>query len=363
MGRTQVKIPESVVKKYLEAKEGSKVKILNYEKLGSGWHGTGYKVKFEVRSAKSEVKEIVLRTLMPEGFSHDFIADRAKVFVTQHEMAQNIPGHVRSYDVSGYTKSNELISIGDAVEFFQAVEVAEGCSYGADFQRIKDSGILQKDDLRKAKLLGEYLAKLHSKTFKGTKEAEVSIRRRHSRDAIGHGEMMMGVIDTYPAGFTFISKDDLTEMICKAVRYRESVKDIEYKPCRIHGDFHPGNIIFEGVRIKLLDSSRELWGDPADDVVSLALNYIWFAVMQSGSFSGPFSMLFKAFWSAYFKNTEHKHISRTFGVHLAFRSVVVAHPVFYGAQTDATRKKIMKLTAKVLTSNSFDPSKIKEYLR
>jgi len=44
----QIKIPRSVVQKYLEAKEGRPVKITKYEKLGSGWHGTGYKVKFKI---------------------------------------------------------------------------------------------------------------------------------------------------------------------------------------------------------------------------------------------------------------------------------------------------------------------------
>jgi hypothetical protein len=243
------------------------------------------------------------------------------------------------------------------------VEVAHGQGYSADFQRIKESGKITSLDLKKAKLLGAYLAKLHKKTFNGSKEASLSIRRRHSRDAIGHGEMMMGVIDTYPEGFKFISKAALTELICDAVRFREAVKDVSYTPCRIHGDFHPGNIIFNGNKIMLLDSSRELWGDPADDVVSLALNYIWFAVMQSGTFSGPFAQLFKVFWKSYFAGTMHKHILRTFGVHMAFRSVVVAHPFFYGAQTDDTRKKMMKLARNTLSAGKFEPSRIKDNLR
>jgi aminoglycoside phosphotransferase family enzyme len=360
MARTQVQIPETVVQKYLEAKEGKKVKIVLYDKLGSGWHGTGYKIKFKVKSAKGKVnvKEIVVRTLMPEGFSHDFLADRAKVFVTQHEMSHHIPGHVRSYDVSGYSKDGELISIGDAKEFFQVVEVANGSSYSSDFSRIKESGKLEAGDLEKARFLAKYLAKLHSSKLKASEEVTSSIRKRHLRDAIGHGEMLMGVVDTYPEGFKFITKDGLTEYICKAIRFREKVKDIKFTPCRIHGDFHPGNIIFEGKNIKLLDASREIWGDPGDDVICLAINYVWFAVMQSGSFSGPFAELFNAFWQEYFDITKDELIVQTAGVHMAFRGVVVAHPFFYSAQSDDVRKKMISLVQSVLGQEKFDPSRI-----
>ncbi len=360
----QIKIPEPVVLRYLSSRYG-KVRIISYEKLGSGWHGTGYKVKFKVQSSKvkSNEREIVIRTLMPRDFSHDFLADRAKVFVTQHEMSRHIPGHIISHDVSGYTKAGRLVSIGDAVEFFQVVEVARGSSYSADFQRIKRTGSATKEDIQRAGMLGEYLAKLHSKKMKASSGDIRSVRRRHLRDCIGHGEMMVGVIDTYPDGYRFVSRKEMDDLICMASVFREHVKDTPYIPCRIHGDFHPGNIMFEGSKIRLLDASREVFGDPADDVICLAMNYIWFAVMQTGRFEGPFKRLFDAFWSAYFGRTRDRYIARTAGVHMAFRAVVVAHPVFYRDQTDAVRRKMIKLTKRVLKSGKFVPSRINEHLR
>jgi hypothetical protein len=366
MKRTRKRIPKDVVKRYLENKEGCAVEVLAYKELGSGWHGTGYKVKFKVKNAKNmnaSVKEVVLRTLMPENFSHDFLADRAKVFVTAHEMSKHIPNHINSYDVSGYSKHNELISIGDSVEFFQVVEVAYGDNYSSDFQRIKDSGIIEEADIEKAENLGEYLAKLHEQKFTGTGEGLRSLRRRISRDALGHGEMMLGVIDSYPDKFTYATADTLTELICETVKFREKMKDAPVLPCRVHGDFHPGNIIFDGQKFKLLDASRMVWGDPADDVAAMGINYIWFAVMQEGAFSGPFKNLFDAFWSSYMKNTSHKLVARTIGVHFAFRGVVVAHPFFYQAQTDDTRRKMIKVVRGVLKDGLFDPKRVQSYIK
>lgn len=365
MAGIQIKIPVHVVKKYLEAKEGVPVKILEYKKLGSGWHGTGYRVKFKIQSSKSKIKikEVVLRTLMPANFSHDWLSDRAKVFVLQHELANEIPDHVGSFDVSGYTKKNELVSLGDVKEFFQAVEVARGTSYSQDFQRIMESGRLTDMDLRKAIMLSDYLVHLHGKKFKGSPEELRSIRRRHTRDALGHGEMMLGVIDTYPDRVSFITKEKLTDLICKAARFREKIKDIPFTPCRMHGDFHPGNVLFDGKKMSVLDASREVWGDPADDVTTMAINYIWFAVMQAGGFDGPFAKLFKAFWDNYFKKGGSRLILKTAGIFFAFRGVVVAHPVFYSLQSDIVRKKIIRFVDRVLSEASFDPKKISGYLR
>jgi hypothetical protein len=360
MARVQIKIPREVVQKYLNEKEGRKVDILEYEKLGSGWHGTGYKIKFRVKGVE---KSVVLRTLMPTDFSHDYIADRAKVFLTQHEMAHDIPKHIASFDVSGYTKDNKLVSLGDVREFFQIVEVASGTVHAADFQRIKESGVAIPLDLEKAKILSDYLVELHSKKMKGTPEEIRSIRRRHTRDALGHGEMMMGVVDTYPDNYSFISKKRMTKFICSAARFREETKDVPFEPCRMHGDIHPSNIMFSGKKLAVLDCSREMYGDPADDVITMAINYIWFSVMQSGGFDGPFAKMFHIFWDNYMKKTKDKTIVKTAGIHFAFRGVVVAHPVFYSAQTDDVRRKMIAFAENVLKDDQFHPNKIQGYLR
>jgi len=365
MSGSKIKIPKAVVQKYLNAKEGKGVRILEYKRLGSGWHGSGYVVKFKIQKSKgkSQVREVVLRTLMPENFSHDFISDRAKVFILQNEMSKAIPGHIGSFDVSGYSKNGDLVSLGDVKEYFQIVEFAHGDTYSKDFQRIKETGSISDMDRQRARSLAIYLASLHSRKLKATKGSIRSIRRRHTRDAIGHGEMMIGVVDTYPDGFTYTTKAKLARFMARALEFREKVKDTPFKPCRIHGDFHPANIVFNGSRVTVLDASRELWGDPADDVIALAMNYIWFAVMQTGKFSGPFSELFWIFWNTYFKKTRDINIMKTAGVHMAFRGVVVAHPFFYSAQSDDVRRKMLRLVEKVLGKSRFDPKKIDRYLR
>jgi aminoglycoside phosphotransferase family enzyme len=132
----------------------------------------------------------------------------------------------------------------------------------------------------------------------------------------------------------------------------------------MHGDFHPGNIIFkENGGFQVLDASRELWGDPADDITTLAINYIWYSLMQRGDFSGPFAELFNIFWNNYLKKTKDDGVSEIVGLFFAFRGVVVAHSIFYKEQSNSVRRKIFNFVKGVLRDKQFHPRKINTYIR
>ncbi len=155
----EIKIPEGIMKKYLEEREAASIVLLSYERLGSGWHGTGYKIKYDV---KGNTKNVILRTLRPVDFSHDYASDRAKVFTLQHELSNSIPKHISSIDVGGYAEDGSLMSLGKAKEYFQIVEVAYGATYVDDLIRILNDKKLNDDDIKKAKMLSGYLAELES---------------------------------------------------------------------------------------------------------------------------------------------------------------------------------------------------------
>lgn len=354
------KIPRLAVKEYLEKKEKKPVRILVYDKLGTGWHGSSYKIVYTVGK---DMKSVVLRAEKPVGFSHDYASDRARSFVLQHVLSGLIPNHIRSIDVVGLRK-DEVVSIGGCKEFYQFVEEASGTFYKAELDLIMKKNELAEVDRKKALLLSDYLVELHRKKFKGPEEMAKSIHRRHTRDVIGNGEMLVGVLDTYPDKLGWASKEDITELITKAVIFREKIKDKHNRLCRMHGDFHPANIIFrDSTHFKVLDASRELWGEPADDLTSMGMNYIWYALMHKGSFSGPFKELFELFWDNYIKKTRDKGVNEIAPLFFAFRGVVVAHPTFYKAQSNNTRCRIFNFVNAVLDDGKFDCNKINSYLR
>jgi len=356
----EVRIPEKSMRRYLAEKEGAPVKIVSYERLGEGWHGAGYEVAYRVTG---RLKNVILRVQRPLGFSHEYAADRARVFLLQHDLSRRVPRHVRSLDVGGLAKG-KLVSIGECKEFFQVVEKVSGREYMKDLEMIAKRGALTPADRRKALLLSNYLVSLHNKKLKGPKELARSIHRRHTRDAVGHGEMLMGVLDTYPHRVSWLPKKETIGLVDLAVKFRERIKDRHNRLRRMHGDFHPGNIIFKNDRdFVVLDASRELWGEPADDLTTLAINYIWFAVRQKGKFAGPFADLFHIFFDNYLKKTRDPGVLEITGLFFAFRGVVVIHPTFYPEQSILVRKKMLSFIKNVLKVKRFDPRRINRYLK
>lgn len=356
----EVRVPEKSMRRYLAEKEAASVRIIKYKRLGSGWHGAGYEVAYRV---KGRLKNVILRVQRPLGFSHEYAADRARVFLLQHDLSRRVPRHVRSLDVGGLAKE-KLVSIGDCKEFFQIVEKVSGQEYMKDLKMIAKRGALTSADRRKALILSNYLVSLHKEKFKGAKELSRSIHRRHTRDAVGHGEMLMGVLDTYPDRVSWLPKKATMDLVGLAVKFRERIKDRHNRLRRMHGDFHPGNIIFKNDKdFVVLDASRELWGEPADDLTTLAINYIWFAVRRKGKFAGPFAELFHIFFDNYLKKTRDRGILGIVGLFFAFRGVVVIHPTFYPEQSVLVRKKMLNFIKNVLKAERFDPRRINRYLK
>jgi aminoglycoside phosphotransferase (APT) family kinase protein len=135
-----------------------------------------------------------------------------------------------------------------------------------------------------------------------------------------------------------------------------------YRLRQVHGDFHPWNIIFrEGTDFSVLDRSRGEWGDPADDVTCLTMNYIFFALQRSGRLDGNLHTLFRRFWDRYLEKSGDSEMLEVAAPFLLFRGLVMAHPVWYPALDVNVRRKLFNFVRAVLSADRFDPGRVNEY--
>jgi hypothetical protein len=172
----------------------------------------------------------------------------------------------------------------------------------------------------------------------------------------------MGLIDSYPSHSDVIDAGLLQDIERLCVDWRWRLKDRVHRLRQVHGDFHPWNILFgEGTDFRLLDRSRGEWGDPADDVSCLTMNYIFFSLQRSGRLDGNFESLFLRFWQRYLATTDDNEMLEVVAPFFAFRGLVMAHPVWYPRLEPAVRQRLFSFIFAVLNRKRFEPSEVNLY--
>lgn len=346
---------EAKVEQYLKERFGCTTRLTTMQRLGEGVHGTAYRITFKGPQGKNR---LIMKTLFHSRFGHDHYSDRAQVLLLAQANFNEMPKHVRATDVVGEA-SDRLISVKDAREFYIFMEEAEGVSYFEDLDAILDRGYLNDLDRERARMLAHFIADVHSLSYSGG-DAK-SLYRRRIRDLIGHGECIMGIIDAYkPVDFT--TDRELVAYAGAALNWWGKIRDRGERLCSVHGDYHPGNIRLQGDDFIVLDRSRGSWGEPADDVSCLAMNYIHYALKERGTFEGPFTELFQVFLDAYMEKTHDDAFFDVSQPFFAFRVLVVANPKFYPDDNIATKRKLINFGVSLLETTRFEPEKIATYL-
>jgi len=378
-------INEEALKAYLKKKFRDIIQV-DIRKLGSGVQGSGFLIEMKTPAG---IRSYVVKSLLSEGLGHDYPSDRASVFLLDLDEYKNLPRHVKAVDVLSEMEDGSIKSIGGGKEYYLLMERGVGRHYFNDLSEFVHKDRLEISDNEKIKAMTSYLAEIHS-----IKKDSKTLYWRKLRDTVGHGECLMGVFDTYPDGT--LSYDEITAIIKKSVDWIYKLKPRYKRLSEIHGDFHPGNIWFRevgsqksevspptypspsrgegkgggetsefGIQIDfiLLDRSRGPWGEPADDVTALTINYIFFSIKNHGDVRGAYLEGLNLFFDEYIKASGDTDINEVVAPFFAFRGAVVANPVFYPEITSEQRKLIFRFVNNVLDDNRFKLEKINDYFR
>lgn len=343
---------EAALKLYIKKKFPDIERVV-ITKLGSGVQGAGFLV--EMVSGK-ETRSYVVKALISEGFGHDYPSDRAAVFLLDLDEYSNLPQHVRAVDVLAEMADGSIRSIGGGVEYYLMMERGHGTDYFADLHRLSGKDRLEDRDVKKIVSMASYLASVHS-----VRKDSKTLYWRKLRDTVGHGECLMGVFDIYPDGT--LPYGEMADIIKQSVDWVYRLRPGYKRLSQIHGDFHPGNIWFSGDSdFVLLDRSRGPWGEPADDITALAINYIFFSVRVHGDVRGACLEGLNLFFEEYIRLSGDEDLPEVVAPFFAFRAAVVANPVFYPDLTREKRDLIFRFCRSVLKQDRFDPSAVNSYL-
>jgi hypothetical protein len=353
------------IQEYLTSVYKEPVTVLDVTPLVSGspgeMKGFGYGVPYLIEfTVGTEAKRVVLETMRPEGFGHDHFADRAAVLLWQHSSFNKLPKHVHSVDVGSFATDCETLKpLGDCCEFFLLTDFVEGELYHVDLDRIKLSGGMLDLDEERCVALAEYLAEIHT-----VKHDSPGLYHRRIRDLVGHGEGIFGLTDSYPTNLDYVDSKFFLDFEKACIEWRWLLKNKTKRLSQVHGDFHPWNIMFtKGTDFTVLDRSRGEWGEPADDVAALTINYIFYSLQTYGAFEGAFQRLFLLFWRNYLDKTSDEEMLNVIQPFYAWRSIVIASPLWYPNLPLDLRKKIFRFSTRVLKAKRFDFETVDLYLK
>jgi hypothetical protein len=366
-------INEEALKTYLK-KEFKDIIKVDIRKLGSGVQGSGFLIEMKTLDG---IRSYVVKTLLSEGLGHDYPSDRAAVFLLDLDEYKNLPRHVKAIDVLSEMEDGSIKSIGGGREYYLLMERGTGRHYFNDLTKFSHRDKLEIFDIEKIEAMTSYLAEIHS-----IKKESKTLYWRKLRDTVGHGECLMGVFDLYPDGT--LSYNEMAEIIKKSIDWIARLKPKYRRLSQIHGDFHPGNIWFTlptslskdstppsppfakggsgGVDFVLLDRSRGPWGDPADDVTALTINYIFFSIKNFGAVRGSYLEGLRLFFERYVTLTGDDELYSIVAPFYAFRGAVVASPIFYPELTPEQRRIIFRFVNNVLDDDRFEPERVNKYL-
>jgi hypothetical protein len=349
------------IESYLKAAIDPSVRVTDLKVLGGGekgikgyGYGTPLQISYQLNGNQHRA---VLHTVSPGPFGHEHMADRAQMALWDHSAFNCLSRHVRSIDVGAFRRDGSAVSLGGAEEFFVLTEYAEGSPYVEDVARMQDASGLTDLDVARADALCDYLVEIHR-----VRGGNPDLYIRRIRELIGHSECIMGLIDSYPSSTGFPDRSLLKDIEQRCVDWRWILKDRVHRLRQIHGDFHPWNILFrEGADFMLLDRSRGEWGDPADDVISLTMNYLFFSLQRSGRLEGNFDSLFRRFWERYLRASGDTEMLEVAAPFFAFRGLVMAHPVWYPNLCTDVRRKLFNFMEAALRERVFNPDEVNRY--
>jgi len=295
-------------------------------------------------------RSLVLHSATPNQFGHELRADRAEEMLLAADTFALLPHHTRVLDVGAF-REDGFVSLRGSGEFYLLTEYAEGLPYASDLRRIARAGALRPEDFARVDTLVSYLVNIHA-----IKLPDTTLYRRSIRDLVGSGEGIFGIVDGYPEHAEGVDLAQLERIETLCLRQRWRLKRHYQRIVRIHGDFHPFNVLFdENSELHLLDASRGSAGDAADDVTAMAVNFVFFALENPDSWDAAFRPLWRRFWAQYLERSRDHELLEVVPPFLAWRFLVLANPVWYPNLNPKARARLLEFVEATLHESRFEP--------
>jgi Phosphotransferase enzyme family len=345
---------------YLRTRFDPTLQVLSVQALNSAANKSGNftsAYRADIQDAHGQTRSVVVKQIVATGFGLEEPEDRVRHLLWCYRAYTELPRHPNALDIGFNRSDTSWVSLADSQEFFLIEEYVEGSGYYLDLEQMLARRQPHDRDNARCEALAVYLSTLHHE-----KRMDAGRYLRALRELIGGGEGVIGLIDGYPPDFKQRHSQLLLTLQQRCLERVWQLAQVPGRVCQSHGDFHPWNILFRsGVDFSVIDRSRSCWNDPAADVGSMLMNYLFVGLREPTLRQSAGLQLASRFLETYLAASNDYDILTTLGPQLAMRSLAVASPVFYPHIPEELRIRLFTLALHIAQSQCL-PQQVDQWL-
>lgn len=335
--------------------------VVSIERLNGADDGDGValgeSLLIRLQMLDGQVVDLVFQTKDGASPSLRRRADRAGALLAAFDGFPRIPRHARALDVGFVARDGSLCSLRDSGEFYLVTELVPGFVYAEQLRAIAERGRLEQTDLDRVNEIALCLAELHARV------TDAPAYRFAIRELVGGTDGVLGLIDAYPAETPGAPRVILEHIERLVLPWRWKLREFEHRSMRVHGDLHPFNVAWTDQGPCLLGAGRRGVGEPAEDVIGVALDFVTFGLLWPGTWKPCFRRLWNAFWNAYLGETSDAELLQVVAPFLVRRALCLCSPVGYPGTPASVRERLLGLAEQALAAPRFDPALVEVLFR
>lgn len=290
---------------------------------------------------------VVVRTGSPDG-PFRLPEDSARQLLWYSRVAE-LPNHPRVLAVGMADATGVWHKLVGTPTVAVVEEFVSGRPYAHDLAGILERQHLTGDDRQRAARLARYLAGIHRE-----RDRDDEAYLRGIRELVGGMEGVMSVVSLYPRDFRSQHRRMLDRFQLAVAERAIELQDNDRPVAAVHGDFHPGNILFtDDDELAVIDRGRIEHDEVAVDVGALLVNYIALS-LAAPALRRPALALARIFLDEYVSASGDTGLAAALAVHTAMRAAAVASPAFYPDLSERLRLMILAAGIRILGQPKLD---------
>jgi hypothetical protein len=335
------------ISKSVSDKLNEPVVFVEIQKIGSGFHATGYKL------IAKDGRAFFIKKVTTTTIGLEFPERRLSSLLVGHNMAVRSGQKPQPIGLFIETdgKTVAMPELREHTNFYHVQEFQEGgTNYMALLeQRVDKTAVDELDRLETTNMV-DIIAAVHAVKYDSNDvKQKKAVYMAGLRGELIHPELILTFMHELDETHLILPPSKQGEFLSLYIKLIHDWKDREDRLCALHGDFWGANMLVQKDGTAwTIDFSRIPWGDPGIDIGRWMGQYVWMYLTTKNEY---YKELGELFLSTYEKKTGDLEIRHALSLGYLFDAFI--YPVHYDSADLTVRKKMFVHGCELLRHGEF----------